>query len=79
MKYAVWYSEDGIRVAQGEQARYERGAQLIPWADAAARIGELLDAGRYATKGEVAGAEDYERELIAQKLWNLQPRPQRRQ
>ena len=70
-KYAVWYAEDGIRVAQGEQARYERGAQLIPWAEAAARIGELLDAGRYATKGEVAGAEDYERELIAQKLWHL--------
>ena len=70
-KYAVWFSEDGIRVAQGEQARYERGAQLIPWADAAVRIGELLGDGRFATKGEVAGAEDYERELIAQKLWNL--------
>ena len=38
-KYAVWFSDDGIRVAKGEQARYERGAQLIPWADAAARIG----------------------------------------
>ena len=21
-KYAVWYAEDGIRIAQGEQARY---------------------------------------------------------
>ena len=71
-KYAVWYSEDGIRVAQGEQARYERGAQLITWADAAARIGKLLDAGRYATKDEVAGAEDYEHELIARKLRDLQ-------
>ena len=71
VKYAVWYSEDGIRIAQGEQARYERGAQLIMWADAAARIGELLGDGRYATKDEVAGAEDYERELIAQKLWHL--------
>ena len=71
-KYAVWFSDDGIRIAQGEQARYERGAQLIPWADAAARIGELLDAGRYATKVEVAGAEDYEHELIARKLRNLQ-------
>ena len=70
VKYAVWYEEDGIRVAQGEQAQYER-AQLIPWSDAAVRIGELLDAGRFATKGEVAGAEDYERELIAQKLWHL--------
>lgn len=70
-EYAVWYTEDGIRVAQGEQAQYERGAQLIPWAEAAARIGELLDAERYATKDEVAGAEDYERELIAQKLWHL--------
>ena len=70
-KYAVWFSDDGIRVAQGEQARYERGAQLITWADAAARIGELLGDGRFATKEEVTGAEDYERELIAQKLWHL--------
>ena len=69
-KYAVWFSDDGIRVAKGEQARYER-AQLIPWADAAVRIGELLNAGKFATKDEVAGAEDYERELIAQKLWHL--------
>ena len=70
-KYAVWFSDDGIRVAKGEQARYERGAQLIPWADAAARIGELLGEGRYATKEEGSGAEDYEHELIAQKLWHL--------
>ena len=70
-KYAVWFSDDGIRVAKGKQARYERGAQLIPWADAAARIGELLGEGRYATKEEGAGAEDYEHELIAQKLWHL--------
>ena len=71
-KYAVWFSEDGIRVAQGEQARYERGAQLITWADAAARIGELLGDGRFATKEEVTGAEDYEHELIARKLRDLQ-------
>lgn len=71
-KYAVWYAEDGIRIAQGEQARYERGSQLIPWSDAAKRIGELLDAGKFATKDEVARAEDYEHELIARKLWNLQ-------
>ena len=71
-KYAVWYAEDGIRVAHGEQARYERGAQLITWADAAARIGELLGDGRFATKEEVTGAEDYEHELIARKLRDLQ-------
>ena len=71
VKYAVWYSENGIRIALGEQARYERGAQLKTWADAAVRIGELLGDGRFATKDEVARAEDYERELIAQKLWHL--------
>lgn len=71
-KYAVWFSDDGIRISQGEQARYERGAQLIPWADAAARIGELLGDGRFATKEEVTGAEDYEHKLIARKLRDLQ-------
>ena len=71
-KYAVWYTDDGIRISQGEQARYERGAQLITWADAAASIGELLDTGHYAIKDEVAVAEDYEHELIARKLRDLQ-------
>ena len=26
-KYAVWYTDDGIRIAQGEQARYESAAR----------------------------------------------------
>ena len=47
-RYAAWMSTDGIRIAQGNAARYERNVYLVTWGDAARRIDELLDAGQYA-------------------------------
>ncbi|WP_321004820.1 hypothetical protein [Enterocloster bolteae] len=58
---SVWYGEDGIRLAKGNSAQYASRAQLISWEDAAKRIGELLDAGEYATNVELAEASGYER------------------
>ena len=45
-QYAIWYNAEGIRIAQGESAQ-RSSATLIPWEQAAARIRELLDLGRY--------------------------------
>ena len=45
-KYALWYNAEGIRIAEGESVR-RSSATLIPWEQAAARIRELLDLGRY--------------------------------
>ena len=67
----VWYDREGIRLSHGESARYDRSAQVISWTDAAQRIGQLLEAGQFATNIELAEAEGYERKLLAEQLWNL--------
>lgn len=66
---SAWYSEDGIRLAQGDYAERNSKAQTISWEDAAKRIGELLDAGQYATNVELEEALGYERTQVAEKLW----------
>ena len=45
---SAWYAGDGIHLAKGSSAIDSPRAQIIPWEDAAKRIGELLDSGRYA-------------------------------
>ena len=67
----AWYDQEGIRLSHGESARYDRSAQVISWAAAAQRIGQLLEAGQFATNIELAEAEGYERKLLAEQLWNL--------
>ena len=46
---SAWYAGDGIHLAKGSSAIDSPRAQIIPWEDAAKRIGELLENGRYAT------------------------------
>jgi len=67
--FAAWYAEDGIHLAKGRSVRYERAAQVISWENAAERIGQLLDAGQYATNVEVIEAESHERTKLAEALW----------
>ena len=66
---AAWYSEDGIHLAPGRSARYARTAQIIPWEQAAERIGQLLGEGKFATNVELAEAPQHERNELAQSLW----------
>ena len=68
---SVWYAEDGIHMASGRSARYSKNAQLISWSEAASRIGQLLDEGKFATNVELAEAPQHERHQIAVSLWNL--------
>ena len=51
-QYAIWYNAEGIRIAQGESAQ-RSSATLISWEQAAARIRELLDLGRYMPQSEL--------------------------
>lgn len=69
-KYALWYNAEGIRIAQGESAR-RSSATLIPWEQAAARIRELLDLGRYMPQSELDRVDGYERQQRAAQLWYL--------
>lgn len=70
-KYAVWYAEEGLRIAAGTSARYTGAAQTVSWEDAARRIGELLDDGQFAASLELTEAPGYERKQVAEKLWYL--------
>ena len=69
--FAVWYDEAGIRISRGRAARHAPSAKLVSWQEAAGRIGQLLEEGRFAANVELAGAEGYERFRLAEKLWYL--------
>ena len=69
--FAAWYDETGIRISRGRSARHAPSAKLVSWQEAASRIGQLLEEGRFAANVELAGAEEYERFRLAEKLWYL--------
>ena len=68
---SAWYAGDGIHLAKGSSAIDSPRAQIIPWEDAAKRIGELLENGQYATNVELVEAPGFEREKTAQSIWYL--------
>ena len=57
-KYAVWFLEDGIHLAQGDSVRTGYSKTVVIWEQASARILELLDAGTYLSASELAQAPD---------------------
>ena len=69
-QYAIWYNAEGIRIAQGESAK-RSSATLISWEQAAARIRELLDLGRYMSQSELDRVDEYECQQRAAQLWYL--------
>ena len=62
---SAWYAEDGIHLAQGRSAEHNSAALVLSWEDAAARIGELLEQGQFATNVELAEAPGFERRQLA--------------
>ncbi len=68
---SAWYAGDGIHLAKGASAIDSPRAQIIPWEDAATRIGELLEQGKFATNVELEEAAGYERMGVAQSIWYL--------
>ena len=68
---SAWYAEGGIHLAKGSSAIDSPRAQVIPWENAAKRIGELLENGQYATNVELVEAPGFEREKMAQSIWYL--------
>lgn len=57
-KYAVWFMEDGIHLAQGDSIRTGHSHTTVTWEQASARILELLEAGTYLSASELAQAQD---------------------
>ena len=57
-KYAAWFMEDGIHLAQGDSVRTGYSEAMVTWEQASARILELLEAGTYLSASELAQAPD---------------------
>ena len=57
-KYAVWFMEDGIHLAQGDSVRTGHSRTTVTWEQASARIRELLEAGTYLSASELEQAQD---------------------
>ena len=66
-EYALWYSPEGLRVSTGRSAQ-KRYATLLTWEDAAKRIRELLDMGRYMPQSEIDRTAEYEYKTLAETL-----------
>ena len=69
-QYAIWYNAEGIRLSSGDSTQGST-AMLISWEDAARRIRELLDAGRYMPQAELDRVEAFELQEVADSLWYL--------
>ena len=57
-KYAVWFMEDGIHLAQGDSIRTGHCRTTVTWERASVRILELLEAGTYLSAPELEQAQD---------------------
>ena len=57
-KYAVWFMEDGIHLAQGDSIRTGYSKTVVSWGLAAGRILGLLRAGIYLSAAELTQAPD---------------------
>ena len=66
-EYAIWYDTDGIRVATGRTVQ-KRYTTLVTWEQAAKRIRELLDLGRYMPQSELDRVQDFEHLELAKSL-----------
>lgn len=66
-EYAVWYDPEGIRISPGHTVQ-KLHTTIVTWEQAAKRIRELLDMGRYMPQAELDQVPDFERRRLAQAL-----------
>ena len=66
-RIAVWYDENGIRIGEGNTAQRST-ATVVTWEQAAKRIRELLDLGRYIPQSLIDKAAEHEYEQVALNL-----------
>ena len=66
-KVSLWYDAEGMRIARGSTAQ-RSNATLISWEEAAKRIRELLELGRYMPQSELDEVNHYERMRLADSI-----------
>lgn len=57
-KYAVWFMEDGIHLAQGDSIHTGYSKTVVIWEQVSTRILELLEVGTYLSAAELEQAPD---------------------
>jgi len=67
-KYAVWFMEDGIHLAQGDSIRTSHSRTTVTWEQASARILELLEAGTYLSAAELEQTREHTLLEMAEEL-----------
>ena len=63
---SVWYDENGMNIAKGNTAQ-KSSATHLTWEQAAKRIRELLDLGRYMPQYQLDKIDDYELSYVAER------------
>ena len=66
-QYAVWYDREGFRISMGDTVQGSM-TMTLSWSEAAKRIRELLDLGRYMPREELLRVNVYERTALAERL-----------
>lgn len=69
-KYSLWYNEAGLQIAPGESA-LTFTVTALTWEQAAEKIRELLDEGKYAGQAMLYRAWSYEKNRVAEALQYL--------
>ena len=64
---SVWYDENGINIAKGNTAQ-KSSATHLTWEQAAKRIRELLDLGRYMPQYQLDKIDDHELSYVAERI-----------
>lgn len=70
-KITAHYAADGIRLARGKSVNYASETMLIPWAEAEARIRELIVLGKFMPEEELAKISQWELNDTAVKVLNI--------
>ena len=69
-KVAAWWNEQGISISYGTTAQ-GLGAEVTSWENAAKRIDELLDLGRFAPQDVLLQMRSFELMKTAEEFWEL--------
>ena len=64
---SVFYDENGLKISKGNYAN-RSGATLVTWEQAAKRVRELLDMGRYMPQSELDRIDEFEINCIADRI-----------
>ncbi|MDR2043322.1 MAG: DEAD/DEAH box helicase family protein [Clostridium sp.] len=68
---SVWWDENIIRIAVGDNARYAENATTLHWLNVELRIRDLFRLGRFAPQSELDKVDGFELKSLADHLWYL--------